>query len=46
MSASALSYTNRNKYHHLWYMSVIIHTTLSSEGKAIERKQERRADFV
>jgi ribosomal protein L31 len=41
MSVSARSYTNRNKYHHLWYSNVIIQTSLSSEGKANERKQAR-----
>jgi len=40
-SVSARSYTNRNKYHHLWYSNVIIQTSLSSEGKASERKQAR-----
>jgi len=40
-SACAHSYTNRNKYHHLWYRNVIMQTSLSSEGKANERNHAR-----
>ena len=40
-SVRARSYTNRNKYHHLWYRNVIIQTSLSNERKANERKQAR-----